>query len=195
VFLRSNEAASIIDKVATQYGMGRAARLISRPDPFGVGAGFNSFRPGPGEWAIDIQTPGAVKRTSADNVTRHDAWIKAPKVFIRSAVERGGTVPAQVFTVKAHPTHLPTICTAEHLMAGPCKTREEAENLASYLETRFVRFLVSLRRSAERLSPDDFKFVPLPDLSEPWTDEKLYAKYGLTEMEILCIEAQMKDKQ
>lgn len=195
VFLRSNEAASIIDKVATQGGIGRAAHLISRPDPFGVGSGFNNFRPGLGEWAIDIQTPGVVKRTSADNVTRREAWIKAPKVFIRSAVERGGTVPAQIFTIKAHPTHLPAICTAEHLMAGPCKTREEAESLATYLETRLVRFLVSLRRSADPLSPDDFKFVPAPDLTEPWTDEKLYIKYGLTELEILCIEAQTKDKR
>ena len=28
-----------------------------------------------------------------------------------------------------------------------------------------------------------YDFVPMQDFSEPWTDEKLYAKYGITKSE------------
>lgn len=35
-------------------------------------------------------------------------------------------------------------------------------------------------------------FVPMQDFSKPWTDEELYAKYGLTEEEIAFIESMIK---
>jgi site-specific DNA-methyltransferase (adenine-specific) len=34
--------------------------------------------------------------------------------------------------------------------------------------------------------------VPLQDFSEIWTDEKLYAKYGLTQEEIAFIESMVR---
>ena len=37
-----------------------------------------------------------------------------------------------------------------------------------------------------------FQFVPMQDFSKPWTDEELYAKYGLTEDEIAFIESMIK---
>jgi site-specific DNA-methyltransferase (adenine-specific) len=33
-----------------------------------------------------------------------------------------------------------------------------------------------------------YTFVPTQDFSEPWTDQKLYAKYGLTQKEIAFVE-------
>jgi site-specific DNA-methyltransferase (adenine-specific) len=33
-----------------------------------------------------------------------------------------------------------------------------------------------------------YSLVPMQDFSEPWTDEKLYKKYGLTKDEIAFIE-------
>ena len=35
-------------------------------------------------------------------------------------------------------------------------------------------------------------FVPMQDFSEPWTDEKLYAKYGITKSEQKFIESLIK---
>ncbi len=37
-----------------------------------------------------------------------------------------------------------------------------------------------------------YNFVPVQDFSETWTDEKLYAKYGLTEEEISFIESMIR---
>jgi len=38
-------------------------------------------------------------------------------------------------------------------------------------------------------------FVPMQDFSESWTDEKLYAKYGLTKDEITFIESMVRPRE
>ena len=37
-----------------------------------------------------------------------------------------------------------------------------------------------------------YDFVPMHDFSEPWTGEKLYAKYGITKSEHKFIESLIK---
>ncbi len=37
-----------------------------------------------------------------------------------------------------------------------------------------------------------YSFVPMQDLNEPWTDEKLYKKYGLTKTQIEFIESMVR---
>lgn len=37
-----------------------------------------------------------------------------------------------------------------------------------------------------------YDFVPMQDFSGPWTDEKLYAKYGITKSEQKFIESLIK---
>ena len=46
--------------------------------------------------------------------------------------------------------------------------------------------------TAQMVSQDSFSFVPLQDVSEPWTDEKLYAKYGIPPDEQAYIESLIK---
>jgi len=60
------------------------------------------------------------------------------------------------------------------------------------MSTRFFRFLVSLIKNTQNISKGCFAFVPIQDFSEPWTDEKLYAKYGITEDEIAFIESMIR---
>ncbi len=42
------------------------------------------------------------------------------------------------------------------------------------------------------LSKIVLQFVPVQDLSKPWTDAELYEKYGLAEEEITFIESMIK---
>ena len=37
-----------------------------------------------------------------------------------------------------------------------------------------------------------YSFVPMQDFSKPWTDEELYAKYGITEEEIAFIDSMIR---
>lgn len=71
-------------------------------------------------------------------------------------------------------------------------SREEANNLCSYIKTKFVRLLVATKTSTQSTPPDAFQFVPLQDFYHPWTDEMLYKKYGLTDEEIAFIESMIR---
>jgi site-specific DNA-methyltransferase (adenine-specific) len=84
-----------------------------------------------------------------------------------------------------------TACTETYLVAGHFNNEAEARNYAGYLRTRFVRFLVSLRKVTQHATRDVYAFVPDLPLNQPWTDEKLYQRYGLTAEEIAFIESQV----
>lgn len=80
------------------------------------------------------------------------------------------------------------ICTETYIIVGAFSTENECIKLLNYLKTKFTRFLVSQLSFSQDITKDRFVFVPIQDFSEPWTDEKLYKKYGLTEDEISFIE-------
>ena len=71
-------------------------------------------------------------------------------------------------------------------------TQNEAENMITYLKTRFVRFLMLPQILSISISKQSFQFVPTQNFLEPWTDEKLYEKYGLTNDEIAFIESMIR---
>ena len=84
------------------------------------------------------------------------------------------------------------ICSESYLILSVFDSKEEAENLVSYMKTRFARFLLSTILLTQNIAKDKFQFVPLQDFTRPWTDVDLYAKYGLTEDEIAFIESMIK---
>src|SRR3546814_16566833 len=73
-------------------------------------------------------------------------------------------------------------------------TREETENYAYYLATKFVRFLVLQRKLTQHVTPDRFRFVPMLDMKRRWTDAQLYRKFGLTADERDYIERSIKPR-
>ena len=71
-------------------------------------------------------------------------------------------------------------------------TKEECDNVISYIKTRFFRYLVSIKKRTQVNARDVFQFVPLQDWSKPWTDAELYKKYNLSKEEIDYIESMIK---
>ncbi|GAP07850.1 Eco57I restriction-modification methylase [Anaerolinea thermolimosa] len=84
------------------------------------------------------------------------------------------------------------ICSESYLIVGSYETRDEAENMITYLKTKFCRFLVSTVVFTQNISRDSFVFVPNLPMDVMWTDEKLYQHYGLTEEEIAFIESRIR---
>ena len=82
-----------------------------------------------------------------------------------------------------------TVCNESYLVIGPFKNKRECENAMSYIATRLFRFLVLLKKSSQNAAKGVYQFVPVQDFSEPWTDEKLYAKYSISDEEIAFIES------
>lgn len=86
-----------------------------------------------------------------------------------------------------------TACTETYIVAGHFTTEADAKRLARYLRTRFVRFLVSLRKPTQDALRPVYGFVPDLPLDQDWTDAKLYVRYGLTAEEIDFIESQVAE--
>lgn len=84
------------------------------------------------------------------------------------------------------------ICTETYILIDTFETETEATNCLNYLKGNFARILISAKVTAQMVSQDSFSFVPIQDFSEPWTDEKLYAKYGITPDEQAYIESLIK---
>jgi len=82
-----------------------------------------------------------------------------------------------------------SVVTETYILLGVYDNEEEAQNCFSYVRTKFFRFLIAVRSSAQDLARSAYQFIPLQDFSEPWSDQKLYAKYGLSDDEIAYVES------
>lgn len=85
-----------------------------------------------------------------------------------------------------------TACTESYLILAVADTKDSIENYYKYCCSKFFRFLLLQYMSSINMTKDVFRFVPLQDFSESWTDEKLYAKYNLSPEEIAYIEGLIK---
>lgn len=84
------------------------------------------------------------------------------------------------------------ICTETYMVISTFESEKEANSCIAYIKTNLVRFMLAMVTTTQHLSKSNFQFVPLQDFSEPWTDEKLYAKYGITPDEQAYIESLIK---
>ncbi len=84
------------------------------------------------------------------------------------------------------------VCTETYLVLDTFDSKEQAENLCSYVSTQTFRFLLLQALTSIHITKESFIFVPLQDFSHPWTDEMLYKKYNLTEEEIAFIESMIR---
>lgn len=83
-------------------------------------------------------------------------------------------------------------CSETYLILQAFDSKEYADNMILYASTKIFRFLLLQALTSIHITKDKFCFVPVQDLSKSWTDEELYAKYGLTDEEIAFIESMIK---
>ena len=89
-------------------------------------------------------------------------------------------------------------CTQTFITIGQFDTQLEADNCNKYINTKFVRALLSTLKVTQHNPPQTWSNVPLQDFTSnsdiDWTqpiqcvDLQLYRKYGLTDKEIQFIE-------
>ena len=90
-----------------------------------------------------------------------------------------------------------SVCSQTYLVIGydadnAFSSKEECENVISYIKTRFFRYLVSIKKKTQNGPRGVYQFVPLQDFSKAWTDEELYKKYGFSDEEISFIETMIR---
>ena len=84
------------------------------------------------------------------------------------------------------------VCTESYLLLSAFDTKEQAENMASYVRTAFFRFLMSTILLTQNIAKDKFAFIPIQDWSKPWNDKVLYEKYKLSQDDRDYIESLIK---
>ena len=125
------------------------------------------------------------------DVVRGYEMINWHKVYIAKAGSGSDTFPHPILPKPFYGAPQ-TVCNESYLVIGPFSNQEECKNVISYISTRFFRFLVLLKKNSQNAAKGVYQLVPLQDFSKPWTDEELYAKYGLTEEEIAFIESMIR---
>lgn len=190
VLVRRNEAVPILEKVMARKEATMERRISSRK-PFGLATNFKFKATEKGMKApLKLFANQRLGWTERSIITVNEHLVDRWKVLM-TAVQ--GTSAAVETKFLSKPIIAPpgTACTETYLVAGHFDTEAEAKNFARYLSTRFVRFLVSLRKATQHATRDVYAFVPDLPLDTAWTDAKLYQRYKFSPEEIDFIEAQV----
>ena len=188
-FIRFNEAISILEKVLSKGGKSFADDVSSRK-PFGLPTDVKVKRSPRSDDVKVFAYPnnGFIEKAK---IERNHHLVDGIKVLISYAYGERGDFPYFVIG-KPFIGEAGTCCSETYLVARTCTTKKEAENVISYMTTRFFRFLVLITKNTQHATAKVYSLAPLQNFSEPWTDEKLYAKYDLTEGEIAFIESMVR---
>ncbi|NWK94702.1 restriction endonuclease [Sphingobium lactosutens] len=190
VLVRRNEAVPILEKVKAA-GEPTLDSRVSSGKPFGFRTFFHGKPSAAGlKDAVKLFGSQKVSWIERSQIATNPQWIDEWKVLM-TAVQGTSAAVETKFLSKPIIAEPGTACTETYLVAGHFDNEAAARNYAGYLRTRFVRFLVSLRKVTQHATRDVYAFVPDLPLDQPWSDENLYQRYGLTAEEIAFIEAQV----
>ncbi len=189
-FIRFNEGIPILRKIAAHKEK-TFDTLVSAQTPFGIVSSFKAYKDNPFKDSIKIHTVNGVGYINEKAVLRNNHWVKDFKVYISKSYGERGNYPYR-FLAKPFIGEKNSCCTQTYLLIGPVSTKKRAENIITYIQTRFFRFCIMQRKNTQDAMRNAYSFVPIQDFDEPWTDEKLYKKYKLTHEEIEFIESMVR---
>jgi len=188
-FIRYNESVSIYHKVA-RHGERSFSNLVSMQRPFGLRT-YVLGDDKPNKNSVRVYANKHVGYIDRKSVTINSAWIDKYKIYISAAYGAGEDFPHQIIgkPILGEPG---SCCSETYLLIGPFESKQEAENVITYITTKFFRHMVLLQKSTQHTSKKVYSYVPMQDFSKPWTDEELYKKYGLTDDEIAFIDSMIR---
>lgn len=195
IFVRYNNALSIIHKV-DKASENSLSSIISSLSPFGIASaerGRDKKQKNDDLRLLSSKGFGYIER---DKINQGIDYIGKWKIAMSKVTSEHAGEPnkdGQFKVISKIMLLQPTdVCTFSYFLIGCEEEETTAKNIQNYLCTKFVRFLLLQAVSSINISKDKFRFVPIQDFSKSWTDEKLYAKYGLTDEEIAFIESMIK---
>ncbi len=197
VLVRYNEAIDIIRKVRS-FDEPLLADQMSSLMPFGLNTSYRGkeTRTSPEQLAL-YASGNSITYIDRNEITKGLEYVDKYKVMIsKTSAEHAGE-PGSDGRFRVIPSSLRVmlpgeVCTHSYFMVGPFDDKATANNVMTYLQTAFVRFLILMSLSGIGLSKLVFNFVPTQDFSKPWTDEELYRKYGITDEQVQFIQSMIK---
>ena len=205
VFIRYNEALPIIKKVigaetgesATSESLSldlpnskKFMSLVSSIGAFGLQSTFRGKEKQDTD-DLKVYRNGGVGYLRKDELTKEKDIVGKWKVFIPSAGSGSDSFPHSILG-KPFVGEPNSISSWTYNYIGPFASREEAENVVSYISSRLFRLLVLMHKPSQHANKKVYTFVPMQDFSQSWTDEKLYKKYQITAREIEFINSMIR---
>lgn len=191
LLIRYNQSISIMKKVL-KFKEVSLGKYVSTSKPFGMRSNFSDFASIQTEMhSVKLYRFGENGYVARKIIVKNENLIDCYKVLVSKASPGGDEYPHSIVSqpIVSEPN---SVCTETYLVIKDVDSRTEAENLVSYIKTRFFRFMMSLVKNTQNISKASYTFVPLQDFSHPWTDEMLYRKYNLSSDEIAFIESMIR---
>lgn len=144
------------------------------------------------KYYLNIDAKRTYKWISENQIPKNKAVKDLHKVYIPAA---GGSGNDDIILGKPFYGEPNSVCSQTYLVIGYNQhfSKEECENIITYIKTKFFRYLVSIKKKTQNGPRGVYQFVPIQDFSRAWTDKELYAKYGLSEDEISFIEENVRE--
>lgn len=186
-FIRYNRAVDIVKKAQAKGELMMSETVLSRK-PFGLESNQTFDKNGD---IILRNSSGLGKIMSSRLLSGFDLVDKWKVIVSKVSFEHAGVpdrdgkmrVLSVVQKLEPH-----SACTESYLVVGVFDSEAEADNLISYLNTKFARFLIMQMLASMNMSKSSYSYVPVQDWTKPWTDDMLYDKYDLSDDEIAFIE-------
>ena len=195
VFVRDARALAILSKVLATKETA-IVEILAADKEFGMTSNWPDFRPKAraGDIAFHYNVKGnrLVGGIARSKVPKSAHLIDKWKVLIPQAGSDGGQKLPDIVLGTTKLVAPPSVCTQTYLFLY-LSSKEEAESAQSYARTRFVRFLVSLRKMTQHATRSTYAWVPQQTWDRTWTDAELYKKYGITKEEQEYIESMVKE--
>lgn len=193
ILVRDSRSLSILKKILAK-NEASITSILSADKEFGWTSNFTGFHAKPKQGDVPLHYNRSGKRLvgwiARENVTKSAHLIDTWKVMVPAAYGERGARPAKILG----PTFIasnPSVCTQTYLFFNVGK-QSEAESISSYMETRFFRFLVSLRKITQHATRATYTWVPMQTWDRNWTDDVLYKKYSITKDEVAFINSMIR---
>lgn len=209
LFIRDSVAISIINKVFTDDSQNDFSDWVSPRKPFGIESNIvktENYKSTPTGLLSPVVCIGKGQQTGyieKSLITSHIEWLPQWKVYIPRANNIGTELNDD--NLNAFLGEPNTVCTEAYIVVGADKklNNTSAENIVSYLKTKFARFLHRQAKSSHDASRKTYRFVPIQNFTETskinWScsvdeiDNQLFDIYGLSDSERTHIKNSIKD--
>lgn len=195
VFLRSNQALSIVRKVLKKHNGKFMDKTVSASKPFGIRTFYTPRKSGiPCQFIQKIGLQYADPKDVKDSQKLLDKWkFLAPRSPIAGQTDFSKPVG---FYYDGNTRIVPpgTCCTESFLVLYSADTEEEVKSFRTYLYTKIVRFLLLQCVVSQDITREKFRFVPdLGEYKGIYTDKILCQKWGITEEEWKFIDSKISE--
>lgn len=195
VLVRDHRGLEILHKVLA-HDEPSFIEIFSADKEFGMTSNYSGYHKTLGVGRIRLYANRGTRRVQGwierNKITKSAHLIDKWKVLVPKAGSDGGQKLPDVVLGKPIVAPPPSVCTQTYLFAY-VDSEQEAKSAESYIRTRFVRFLISLRKISQDATRATYTWVPQQTWNREWTDAELYEKYGITEEEQAYIAEMVKE--